>query len=92
MTDQSPLSPNQIESTTTILTKQQESLKKYAEADGRARDGVNIIGSLLEVLASPFYLPTETEVETPFVGDPEDVQTDVASEGAATDSEGDRSE
>lgn len=69
------LTPNQIESTVTIITKQRDGLLKFAESDGRARDAATILSTAITVLQSDFY---STEPETPVVdeaeeeGDPSD--------------------
>lgn len=49
------LSQNQIESITTIVSKQRKGLLKYAEEDGRARDAATILETALSVLAMDFY-------------------------------------
>ena len=72
------LSQNQIEATTTIVTKQRDGLLKFAEEDGRARDAATILSTALVVLASDFY-PAEGEVAvnesapTPPEVDPDDL-------------------
>jgi hypothetical protein len=66
------LTANQIESVTTILTKQRYGLTKFAKTDGRAKEVATILDAALQVLASDFYAPEAPEADATGVATHED--------------------